>query len=86
MASTAASGETLPIGRRVIQQQLEEPHFILGLARHPEETAGDLDPPPVAGERKDRDAEPYSGVHHAAKQFPAPLRVHVGAQPVMDVS
>ena len=84
MGSTAARGCGLAAGLRLVQQEFEEPSFVLGLARHPDKTAGDLDPPPADRDPEDWDAKSDRRVHDPAHELHTLLSVH-SAEPVKDV-
>ena len=84
MGSTAASGEVSPPVLVLSQQEFDEPPFVLGLVRHPDETPGDLDPPPADRDPEDRDAESNGRVHDPAHEFHTLLAVH-SAEPVKDI-
>ena len=75
----------LAAGLRLVQQEFDEPSFVLGLARHPDETPGDLDPPPADRDPEDRDAKSNGRVHDPAHEFHSLLSVHRRAEPVKDV-
>ena len=75
----------LAAGLAVVQQEFDEPPFVLGLARHPDETPGDLNPPPADRDPEDRDAKSNGRVHDPAHEFHSLLAVHRRAEPVKDV-
>ena len=61
---------------RLVQQEFEKPSLVLGLARDPGETAGDLDPRPADRDREDWDAKANRRIHDLAHEFRSLLVVH----------